>query len=81
MCCDTVVVPVVIGGLGSVLRDLVECLNLIGLEKWTIPALYKRLHVLLNSYVSHYYLVGMCPNTLVIVLECHLIYVLLLNCD
>ena len=34
-----IVVLVVIGALGSVPNDLEECLNLIGLEKWTIPFL------------------------------------------
>jgi len=36
-----IMVPVVIGALGSVPKDLEECLNLIGLEKWTIPVLQK----------------------------------------
>ena len=36
-----IVVPVVIGALGSVPRELEEFLNLIGLEKWTISELQK----------------------------------------
>ena len=36
-----IVVPVVIGALGSVPKDLEKCLNLIGLEKWTISVLQK----------------------------------------
>ena len=43
----TIVVPVVIGALGSVPRDLEESLFLIGLEGWTIPTLQKT--VLLNT--------------------------------
>jgi len=39
--------PVVIGALGSVSRDLEESLVLIGLEEWIIPILQKT--VLLNT--------------------------------
>jgi len=42
-----IVVPVVIGALGSVSRDLEESLVLISLEEWTIPILQKT--VLLNT--------------------------------
>ena len=44
---NTIVVPVAIGALGSIPRDLEEFLFLIGLEKWTIPILQKT--VLLNT--------------------------------
>jgi len=45
-----IVVPVVIGALDSVPRDLEKSFNLIGLEKCTIAALQKT--VLLNKYTN-----------------------------
>ena len=50
-----IVVPVVIGALGSVPKDPEECLNLIGLGKWTISVLQKT--VLLNTcHILRHYL-------------------------
>ena len=68
-----IVVPVVIGALGSVPKDLEKCLNLIGLEKWTISVLQKTMLLNTCRILRHYtlpllisvcmYICYFCPNT------------------
>ena len=66
---SAIVVPVVIGALGSVPRDLEESLHLIGLEKWIIPVLQKTVllntrhilrHFLTHSTICYWLIVCMC---------------------